>query len=241
MKIARSTGLFAAACLALAVAQTPAHAGGDITNFHVKNCTSDRVFVCSFDKTDSLMDIPYTAKGLKPGDRKEFGCASLGHCKVIIGVSMKNAKHTLSSGMEKALAAGSAAGGGVAASGGTYSILLAGGGVAAADAATVALVGTVGAVILGTLGGGAIAAIEIADGWSDGKVCNEVKKAARKANLKPKHTLHNGKNYRVIEKYAVNKDGDAYVNLDGTAVFAYETTHKLNNCPAPLKTQLVPN
>jgi poly(3-hydroxybutyrate) depolymerase len=111
---------------------------------------------------------------------------------------------------------------------------------AAVETSTLAM--ATGAVaVIAVAAGGAIAGIEIADGWSDGEVCNQVKKAAKKANLTPKYFLDKNKNYRVIQKYAVDKDGHPYVNADGTAVFAYETTHKLNNCPAPLETQLVPN
>jgi len=240
--MARPPGLLAAACLVLAMAQTPAHALVAATTFHVKNCTSERVFVCSFDKTDGLMNVPYKAAGIKPGGRKEFGCASLDKCKVIIGVSKRHAKTTLSSGMKAAVAAGGSGGGAVAGGGGGAGVVyLLEGSVLEA----MGIVGTAGAVLGGAVVavgvGGAIAGIEIGDGWSDGEVCDQVKKAARKANLKPKHFLDNGKNYRVIEKYAVDKDGNPYVYADGTAVFAYETTHKLNNCPAPLKAQLVPN
>src|SRR5690606_24547425 len=99
------TGFLAAASMALVLPAAPAHAGGDITNFNVENCTDETIFVCSFDKTDSAMKIPYKAGRIKDvnnkdGNRKEFGCASLNKCKVIIGVSNKKTKRTLSSGME---------------------------------------------------------------------------------------------------------------------------------------------
>ena len=98
-----------AALSAMTLLAAPAQAGADITNFKVKNCSDQRIFVCSFDKTDSLMKIPYKARGIQPGDKKEFGCASLSKCKVIIGVSKRKSKRTLSDGMETALATGAVA------------------------------------------------------------------------------------------------------------------------------------
>ena len=238
--IARLLGALSTACLALVVAQAPAHAGGDVSNFNVKNCTSERIFVCSFDKTDSLMKIPYKARGIQPGDRKEFGCASIGRCKVIIGVSNKTAKRTLSSGMQAAIAAGTVTGAAVTGGGMGAALLAAGGFEASIVAAGGVAAGVVGGTVLATAVGGAIAGMEIADGWNDGEVCNQVRKAAEKAGMKPKDFLQNGTKYTVIEQYAVNKDGNPYVNRDGTAVFAY-ATKRGNTCPAPLKTQLVPN
>jgi hypothetical protein len=238
---ARALCTLGSASLTFAILQTPAKAGGDITNFNLKNCASERIFVCSFDKTDSLMKIPYKAAGVQPGDRKEFGCASIGRCKVIIGVSKRKTKKTLSSGMETALTAGSATGAGVAgASAGLFYTV--GMGVMNTSVAAVTIVGAgaVGAfVAIGA--GAAIASIEIADGWSDGEVCNQVRKAAQKAGLSPKFFLQDGKKYRLIEKYAVDKDGNQYVNPDGTAVITYDVTTKLNACPAPLAKQIVKN
>jgi hypothetical protein len=238
----RLPGVLGAACLAVFVAQTPAHAAADITNFNIKNCTSERIFVCSFDKNDSLMKIPYKARGIQPGDRKEFGCASIGRCKVIIGVSRKTSKNTLSSGMTTALSATSGAGAALAVGsvGGLYIAYLAGVPAAASGALMLAMpVATLGAIV--SVGvGGAVAGIEIADGWSDGEVCNQVRKAAEKAGLKPKEFLQNGKKYRVVPTYAADNQGNPYVKADGTAVFAY-AAETGNSCPAPLKTQLVPN
>ena len=247
-----------AVCLASFVAQAPAHAGGDISNFKVKNCTTERMFVCSFDKTDSLMNIPYKAAGVQPGDKKEFGCASIGRCKVIIGVSKKKSKSTLSSGMKTAVAAGSATAAGVAAGaaggaaasgagatgGGALYVFGAGELVApvAAAASTSAVLTTTAAAaaVVAVAAGGAVAALEISDGWSDGEVCNQVRKAAQNAGLKPKDFMQNGKTYTVVGQYAVNKDGNPFVNADGTAAFAYKT-QKGNTCPSSLKAQLVPN
>jgi hypothetical protein len=238
--IARSLAAVSAACLALLMAQTPARAAADITNFNVKNCTSERVFVCSFDKTDSLMKIPYKAAGIQPGDRKEFGCASLDKCKVIIGVSKRKSRNTLSAGMQAALATGSGSGAVIAATG--VGLYLAVDVAAGASVVSVLAVGggAVGAVIA-VGAGAAIASIKIADGWSDGEVCNQVRKAAQNAGLKPKFFLKDGKKYRLIEEYATDKNGNQYLNPDGSAVIAYTTTSKLNSCPAPLKKQIVPN
>jgi hypothetical protein len=257
MRKTPSTPAFARGLGAVAVAlfmqQAPAIAAGAITTFNVKNCTSERVFVCSFDKTDSLMKIPYKAAGVQAGDRKEFGCASLGKCKVIIGVSKKKSKDILSAGMTAAVAAGSATSAAIAGATGvgaavmtanaTVVFSLATATTTLAQASTIAVLSSVstGAAIVAVGAGAAVAAIAIADGWSDGEVCNQVRKAAQKAGLKPKFFLKNGKAYRVVEKYAASKKGNQYVNPDGTAVLAYNVTSKLNSCPAPLKAQLVPN
>ena len=239
-RFSRCMGVLGAASLSLLLPQTPVQAGGDITNFKVKNCTRERIFVCSFDKTDGLMDIPYKARGIQPGDKKEFGCASIGRCKVIIGVSRKTSKKTLSAGMEAALSTAAVSGAVIGATGvGLYVAV-----EILADAAAATLVSAGGAAagaVIAVGAGTAVAAIEIADGWSDGDVCKQVKKAARKANLKPKHFMQNNRNYKVIEQYALDKDGNAYVNADGTAVFAYATKKGKSACPTPLEIQLVPN
>ncbi|MBZ6378582.1 hypothetical protein B5C34_12155 [Pacificimonas flava] len=237
----RISGLLGALSIALALTSTPAQAGGDITNFNVKNCTQQRMFVCSFDKTDSLMKIPYKARGVQPGDKKEFGCASLNKCKVIIGVSKKKSSSTLSSGMQAGLSTASV-GSGLVAAGSTGLFLL------TADMVTegtaVALVGLGGAgagAVLALGAAGAVAGIEIADGWKDGEVCNRVRKAAQKAGLKPKVFMKDGKKYQVIEHYATDDDGNYYVNPDGTAILTYSIDRGKGSCPAPLDTQLVPN
>ena len=240
-RMTKWTGAVGVAAIALALPQAPAQAGGDITNFKVKNCTRERIFVCSFDKTDGLMNIPYKARGIQPGDKKEFGCASIGRCKVIIGVSRKTSKKTLSAGMEAALSTASAGAGAVAVgSGGLFlvSTSMATEGVAVGIAG---LGGAAAGAIVAIGAGGAVAGIEIADGWSDGEVCNQVKKAARKANLKPKHFMQNNRNYKVIEQYATDGDGKYYANADGTAVFAYTTKKGKSACPAPLPPQIIPN
>ncbi|MBZ6378584.1 hypothetical protein B5C34_12145 [Pacificimonas flava] len=253
--LTRTAVSFVGAALAMALPVAPANAGGDITNFNVKNCTQQRMFVCSFDKTDSLMKIPYKARGIQPGDKKEFGCASLNKCKVIIGVSKKKTTKTLSTGMQAALGAGSVAAAGVsggaavtagAAAAETITVFtLSGTGVATTvvGASTVtALTGIAAATAVAAVAaGGAVAAIEIADGWKDGEVCNKVRKAAQKAGLKPKSFMKDGKKYQVIEQYATDKSGDFYVNPDGTAVLTYMIDKGKGSCPAPLDTQLVPN
>jgi hypothetical protein len=252
-------GVLGVAWALLGAGLSPAYAGGDISNFKVKNCANERIFVCSFDKTDSLMKVPYKAGGVQPGDKKEFGCASIGRCKVIIGVSKRTTKRTLSTGMTAALGTGAVVAGSAAGvAGGVYlgtSSALASTAIAvtavdsgltaaafAADAAVVSMIGVsaVSAAVVGVAVGGAIAGIEIADGWSDGEVCNQVRKAAQKAGLKPKDFLQGGKTYTVVAQYAVDKDGNLYLNPDGTAVLAY-VAKKSNSCPAPLRTQLVPN
>ena len=185
--IGRSLGALSIAWLALAIAQTPAQAGGDITNFKVKNCSTERIFVCSFDKTDSLMKIPYKAAGVQPGDRKEFGCASIGRCKVIIGVSKRKAKKTLSSGMTTALSATSGGAAAVAGVGAGIFYTVGAGVMSTATAAPIVIVGGASvAAVVAVAAGGSVAGLEIADGWSDGEVCNQVRKAAEKAGLKPK-------------------------------------------------------
>ena len=228
--------------IGLLTALAPARAGGDVSNFNVRNCTSERIFVCSFDKTDSLMKIPYKARGIQPGDRKEFGCASIGRCKVIIGVSKRKAKQTLSSGMQAAIAAGSVGTAALGAGAGYAGVCALGNYVANADTLAAGLVGTsgIGAAVVAVAVGGAIAGIEISDGWSDGEVCNQVRKAAARAGMKPKDFLQDGKKYTVVPQYATDKNGSAYLNPDGTAVFAYDTK-KGDSCPSSLKTQLVPN
>jgi hypothetical protein len=238
----RSAVALGAACLAIVMPHVPALAGGDITNFKVRNCTSERIFVCSFDKTDSLMKVPYKAKGIQPTDQKQLGCASLGKCKVIIGVSdKKKGKHKLSKGMQAAtsstLVSAAALNGSLFVVGGVAT--LAATGINLAGATMVVSMGA-GAGVTALAVGGAIAGLEISDGWSDGEICNQVRKVAQKAGVKPKHFLKNGNTYTVIPQYATDKDGNPYVYADGTAVFAY-TTKKGKSCPAPLKTQLIPN
>jgi hypothetical protein len=241
----RYLSVLSAAAMALILPQAPVHAGGDITNFNVRNCTQDRAFVCSFDETDSLMNVPYKARGIQPGKKKDFGCASLGKCKVIIGVSKRTSKKTLSVGMEAGIAAGAVALGAGAGAASTTTMLwvMVGGSAITTGAGTAAaVVGVlVGGGVAAAAAGGAIAGIEIADGWKDGDVCRKVKNAARKAGLTPKRFMRNGKAYQIIEKYATDKDGNLYLNQDGTAMLAYETKTGKGSCPAALQTQIISN
>ena len=237
-KPAETTWAIGAAFLALLMAQAPAHAGGDVSNFKVKNCTTERMFVCSFDKADNSMKIPYKAAGLGPGDKKEFGCASLGRCKVIIGVSKKKKARTLSEGMKAALATGSVAATAVAGVGTAINFTIDTYGPSAVQ--SVSYIGAVVGGVVAVAASGALASIEIADGWNDGEVCNQVRRAAENAGMKPRDFMQNGKTYTVVPRYAVNDKGNPYVNADGTAVFAYATKNA-NSCPEPLKTQLIPD
>jgi hypothetical protein len=246
--VARTMRALGAACGALFLAQLPAHAASDVTNFNVKNCTPERIFICSFDKTDSLMKVPYKAARIQPTKRKEFGCASLGRCKVIIGISKKTSKSTLSTGMQAALGTGAVVA--VAAAGVNAGVYVAGNSALAStqlapfyvakDAASLSLVGgaAIGFAVVAVTVGGAVAAIEVADGWKDGEVCNQVRRAAEKAGMKPRDFMQNGEKYVVEPQYAVDEKGNPYLNADGTAVFTYKAT-KGNSCPASLKTQLI--
>ena len=253
--IAAAAPVIGAAFLALLMAQLPAHAGGDVSNFKVKNCTTERMFVCSFDKTDSSMKIPYKAAGVQPNDKKEFGCASLGRCKVIIGVSKKKSKNTLSSGMQAALATGAGSAAAIAGMTGVAAAQTTGvvvgqsyywAGDAAVTATASSAAVTTMAVVAGVAAvaavaaGGSVAALEIADGWSDGEVCNQVRRAAEKAGMKPRDFMQDGKTYKIVPQYAVDQKGNPYLNADGTAVFAYKIKQG-NSCPTALKAQLVPN
>lgn len=249
-------GLIGTAAILLPLATTPAHSGGAISNFNVKNCTQERIFVCSFDKTDGRQTIPYKARGIQPGDKKEFGCASIGRCKVIIGVSKRKTQKMLSSGMEAALGVGSivSAGAtgalagsalGATAAGGAGQVFVFGAGeltagvVAGASSTAALTVAASAAAVVAVAAGGAVAGIEIAEGWKDGEVCKNVKEAAKSAGLEPKRFMQNGKKYQVIEKYATNRKGNPYVNSDGTAVFAYEIKKGKAACPVALQTQLI--
>ncbi|MBZ6378583.1 hypothetical protein B5C34_12150 [Pacificimonas flava] len=248
----RASKLLSAASLAFAMPAAPALAGGDITNFKVKNCTQERMFVCSFDKTDSLMKIPYKARGIQPGDKREFGCASLKKCKVIIGVSKKKPNRTLSEGVEMGLSAGTVLAGTVAgfsavgAVGTSAGMTAVAGSIApsasamatgASTLATLTAVGA-GAAVLTVAAGGTVAALEIADGWGDGEVCNQVRKAAKKAGLKPKSFMKNGKTYQAIEQYALDENGNFFINPDGSAVLTYSVEKSGRSCPQSLPTQL---
>ena len=242
-----------AVCLAFLIAQVPAHAAGGVSTFRVTNCTTERMFVCSFDKTDSLMNVPYDAKGLGPDDKKKFACASLGRCKVIIGVSKEKKKRTLSAAMTSALAVGAVSAVAVAGVTGpaAYTIGTNVAGQMIVDpsiildltstaSSAVALGVTTAVAAIAAIGtGGAVAGIEIKDGWKDGDVCKEVRKTAEKAGMKPRDFAQNNANYVVVPKYATDGKGNPYVYADGTAVFAY-AMQKGDSCPAPLKTELVP-
>jgi hypothetical protein len=243
-----------AAGLAFFIAQAPADAAGGVSAFKVTNCTTERMFVCSFDKTDRLMNIPYDAKGLKPDDKKAFACASLGRCKVIIGVSKEKKKRTLSAAMTSALAVGAVSAVAVAGVTGQAAYTI-GTNVAGqvisdpsivfsmtsrASSAVVLGVTTAVVAVAAIATGGAVAGIEIKDGWKDGEVCKEVRRAAEKAGLKPRDFAQNNADYVVVPKYATDDKGNPYVNADGTAVFAY-AMQKGDSCPAPLKTELVPD
>ena len=233
-------GAIGAASLALFMAQAPAHAASDVSNFNVRNCTSQRIFVCSFDKNDDRMKIPYKAAGIQPNKRKEFGCASLGRCKVIVGVSKRTAKQTLSPAMAAGVAGGSVAAGAIGGGAGFTYLYAAGNDLVNQGLFQAGLVPAVavGGVVLGVLAGGAIGGIEIADGWSDGEVCNQVRRAAENAGLKPRDFMQNGKKYKIVEQYAADGKGGVYVNPDGSAVVAYATKGG-DTCPAPLKTKLI--
>jgi len=234
--IARTLTALGALGLSLVMPQTPALAGADVSNFNVRNCTSEHIFVCSYDKTDGSLKIPYKARGVAPNKRQEYGCASIGRCKVLVGVSNKNrGNHMINQVVENDPVTLAVAG----FAGYTAGTVLIAASVSAGTAPLTVAAGTgVGLVVMAVAVGGAVGLMEIVDGWSDGEVCNQVRRAAQKAGMKPKQFMENGKKYKVIEQYAVDENGNPYVYADGTAVLTYKATQG-DSCPAALETKLV--
>ena len=166
------------------------------TKFAIRNCTSQRVYVCSFDKTDSLMYIPYHSSGIKPGKKKDYSCASDGRCKVTIGISEKSAKKLLSndelagaavavgalSGVGAGLVGGSMAASSIAGAVTVSQFWSAGAATGLTAATTTVTVGTMavaaGAVAIGA--GVTVAVIKTIDGLKAGELCKKVKKAQMK-------------------------------------------------------------
>lgn len=61
-------------------------ADADAGQFHIKNCTPKRAFVCAYNSNDSSLAAAAEAGGIHAGKQKKFKC-NTNRCKVFIGFS----------------------------------------------------------------------------------------------------------------------------------------------------------
>ncbi|MDX1736657.1 MAG: hypothetical protein R3261_00355 [Alphaproteobacteria bacterium] len=134
--------------------------------FHLKNCTPKRAFVCAYNSNDQSLAAASDAAGLHSGKQKGFKCSTK-RCKVFIGFS----KHDVGSvlGGDIALASLIAIPGSSVVAGGIYMSELASS--AAADEILVTSAsGPAGAAVLGV----AVAAVAIDAGAETNAVCKRI-------------------------------------------------------------------
>ena len=105
-----ATGIAAAAFL---FAQQAAADNLGITRFAVRNCTHADVLICTYNKDDSLLKIPYDANKIQPGEKKRASCGSANRCKAFSLISANDVKKVITSNEELAVLSGSAATGGM--------------------------------------------------------------------------------------------------------------------------------
>jgi hypothetical protein len=168
---ALATGVSAAAFLF--VQQSAADNNG-INRFAVRNCTNVDVLICTYNKDDDILAIPYDANRIKPGDKKRASCGSANQCKAFSLVSSADIKKVTTSPEALALLSGMAGAGGLGGGFAVGLIVAAGTGVGSAMA-----IGPLAGAAIGA--GGAIAVVKTIDAVNAGKTCDRALKDAKKA------------------------------------------------------------
>ena len=165
-KVMKTVAAGVAAAGFLFVQQAVASDSG-ITRFAVRNCTHARVLVCTYNKDDSLLTLPYDVNKIQPSEKKRASCGSANRCKAFSVFSYEDIKKA---DILSAVMWGAGAG----------SVLGLGAGIALADAAGVYAVGLGPAGALAGAGIG-IAVVRTFDAAEAGKTCERALKDTRKA------------------------------------------------------------
>ncbi len=145
----------------------------------VRNCTKIKIVMCAYDKTDSLLLVPYHARRISPGEKERFSCGSSKRCKMFSGLDAGSVKKFLNSVKNQAAVwVPTSVGAGIAlgyASGSTVTMMI----IIAADAGLVGAVGIsvgAGVVAAGAVVGAAYGAVKLVDGFEAGKMCKKMMK-----------------------------------------------------------------
>jgi hypothetical protein len=191
-----------------------------INRFTVKNCTSAKILVCSYDKTDNILAIPYYARRISAGEKDRFSCGSAKYCKVFFGAAGDGFKRILGNNTGQAIVGTTA---GVS---GSVGLTVGAGGYATMYLIGAAQVGVAGAlgisaagavVVAGAAVGTVFAVVKTIDGLAAGDMCKKMMKDQKKiissidddklralANdsrkVRVKGRWPGYKNYRVTEK-----------------------------------------
>lgn len=175
--------------MALAVSLFPLSGGAavadqnGITRFSVRNCTPAKMLVCAYDKTDSILAIPYHARRVAPEEKERFSCGSSKRCKVFMGMDVGGIKKVLSSSTNQAIVGTTAGTAGSIAltvgSGGTATMAL----IAASNVGLAGAIGIslgAGLVAAGVAVGTAMAVVKTIDGFEAGKMCKKMMRQQKK-------------------------------------------------------------
>lgn len=107
----KALGISAVAIFTLA--GVPAEAA----NFYVRNCTDQRILVCSYAEHNEKMWVAATARNVEPGERRKFRCHGREkkgkHCKAFVAITAKGGKFRVGKYVSEALHASTVAGAGV--------------------------------------------------------------------------------------------------------------------------------
>ncbi len=154
-----------------------------ITRFAVRNCTPAKILVCAYDKTDSILAIPYHARRIQPGKKERFSCGSAKRCKVFLGAAEDGFKRVLGNTTGQAITgvAGGATGTvGLAVGSGSYATMYL---IAAADVGLAGAIGmsvTGGVLVAGAAVGSVFAVVKTIDGFAAGDMCKKMMKEQKK-------------------------------------------------------------
>ena len=154
-----------------------------ITRFAVRNCTPAKILVCAYDKTDSILEIPYHAKRIQPGKKERFSCGSAERCKVFLGAAEDGFKRILGNATGQTItgvAGGVAGSAGLAVGSGSYATmyLIAAANVGLGGAVGMSVAG--GVLVAGAAVGSVFAVVKTIDGFAAGDMCKKMMKEQKK-------------------------------------------------------------
>ena len=168
-----AAGVAAAAFL---FAQQAVADNNGITRFAVRNCTDAKVVICTYNKDDSILAVPYDVNVIKPGKKNRASCGSPNQCKAFSLISNEDIKKVLTNPLILGTSAGGAGLFGAAA-GPWTSLNLMGGTSLSFEA--IAGIGVVAGVAIGV--GGFIGSVKTVNAVEAAKTCERALKDARKA------------------------------------------------------------
>ena len=153
--------------------QQAAAVNDGITRFRVKNCTDFKVLVCTFNKDDNVLALPYDYNKVEPSKKERASCGSPNRCKVFTVISSRDYQRVKNQGLLGQ--AGSWGGAGLAAG--------AGAAVAANAGLTLATGGTWLIVVAGSVAGSMAvgAVIDDIEAANAAKTCANAVKDMKKA------------------------------------------------------------